>query len=590
MEKTEEARVYLDQLERRVLAYMAMSPKEAFPAIEEIGIVREYFSNEAHAAAFSAMLMCGPEDPKKLNRALCAALGGELDTNAKVDVFLDLAVPTYKMRAYFLEFAQNLLQLQFSRKIAELGADITIRPCDKPEAIERLTAEMRGRMEALERFRGAPVEVEGEFDGTVPTPEELMDMPGFVNDLAAYTYAIAHRPNRVLAFGAALAMLSHLVGRKYTDRRKTRPNLYLAALADSGVGKDDPRKVNKALADSIEALDEVGEQIGSGEGLEDSLFERPNMLYQMDEFDGLLNSLKESSPINERIYTYLLTFFSESGTSHALRRKALSQEAKEAMAANPTATAHKPSLKIYNPSLTIFASAIPEHFYKSLSMRALDNGLLARCLVLEAGKRGKAGDGPFDAPLPPSVLQFAQMTRTRDKMLQWGAKVEPYVVPDDAGVDAAAKRIRDEADKLYDKAAAKNDAAGKAIWNRGYEITAKLALLYALSENLANPLITVKGFEWGWRLVQYSSKRMLAMAAAYIATDKEDDDCNRVVRYLSQCKGKKAPRSAIMHDLHFSKKRMDSAEETLVDRNSITVIPGAHGATIYRLVPQKKGR
>ena len=80
-----------------------------------------------------------------------------------------------------------------------------------------------------------------DFADPGPLPKELMDVPGFVNGLKEHTMRTAPRPNEVLAFAGALAMLAHLSGRASRDRRGTRTNLYIAALADTGMGKDEPR-------------------------------------------------------------------------------------------------------------------------------------------------------------------------------------------------------------------------------------------------------------------------------------------------------------------------------------------------------------
>ena len=66
----------------------------------------------------------------------------------------------------------------------------------------------------------------------------------------------------------------------------------MESLADSGVGKDFPRKVNKRLADRVDLSNNVADQFGSGEGIEDSLYQYPTMLFQTDEFDTILNSMK----------------------------------------------------------------------------------------------------------------------------------------------------------------------------------------------------------------------------------------------------------------------------------------------------------
>ena len=46
-----------------------------------------------------------------------------------------------------------------------------------------------------------------DFANPGPLPTALMDMPGFVNGLKEYTLRTAPRPNEVLAFAGALAML-----------------------------------------------------------------------------------------------------------------------------------------------------------------------------------------------------------------------------------------------------------------------------------------------------------------------------------------------------------------------------------------------
>jgi len=47
--------------------------------------------------------------------------------------------------------------------------------------------------------------------------EELLDMPGFVNELTDYTLGQSHSPNRALAFLGAVALQAHLAGRSYAD-------------------------------------------------------------------------------------------------------------------------------------------------------------------------------------------------------------------------------------------------------------------------------------------------------------------------------------------------------------------------------------
>lgn len=131
-----------------------------------------------------------------------------------------------------------------------------------------------------------------DFEDPGMLADELMNVPGFVNELMNHTLAVSPRPNKPLAFAGALAMTAHLSGRTYRDQRGTRTNLYLAALAPSGMGKDEPRVVNKRLADGAGCLASVPDSIASGQGLEDAMAESPSLLLQCDEADTLLTAMR----------------------------------------------------------------------------------------------------------------------------------------------------------------------------------------------------------------------------------------------------------------------------------------------------------
>ena len=110
-----------------------------------------------------------------------------------------------------------------------------------------------------------------DFQDPGTTSEEPLNVPGFVNELKNYTLAVSPRPNPPLAFAGALAMLAHLTGRSYVDERGSHTNLYLAALAPTAMGKEDPRDTNKKLAAAAGILSSVPDSPASGEGLEDAV-------------------------------------------------------------------------------------------------------------------------------------------------------------------------------------------------------------------------------------------------------------------------------------------------------------------------------
>ena len=570
-------------LELNVLANLVTYPDHAFDVAERIGLRTEDFTDNVNRSAFIALRDSETRNPADLLGVLRPFLPEVFKTDAAATAFVNRAPSIAEIEHHLIAFLESAIRRQAAAETAKIYGNPNI-PADLIAGeTKRVSDDMQARLDVIAKFQsGNAAPDESDADG-LPTPEELMDVPGFVNELAKFTFENAHRPNRVLAFAGALAMLSFLAGRKYTDSHGTRPNLYLVALADSGVGKDFPRKVNKRLADRVVLSNNVADQFGSGEGIEDSLYQYPTMLFQADEFDTILNSMKKESPLMERIYQALLTFFTDSSSIHTMRRKAMSQAEKEALMNNPTAAQKKASPKIYNPSLTLLATAIPDKFYSSLASRALDNGLLARCLIFEAGKRGEAGRGSENALFPDDLLGFTQTLANIEHNLPWGQRITPTVIEDGEGVDACRARITKEADDLYKKAETSNYSAGKAVWNRGVELTNKLALLYAISAGKTfNTKISVAGLEWGWKLVQHCAKRMLWMADSFIYSDQTDGDANTILARVKQFGRNGVKRSEIGRVLHLNADRLDKAEKTLIDRDQIEVIEGKRSAKIYR--------
>ena len=74
--------------------------------------------------------------------------------------------------------------------------------------------------------------------------------------------------------------------------------------------------------------------------------------------------------------------------------------------------------------------------------------------------------------------------------------------------------------------------------------------------------------------MQHSSRRMLAMVDAYVADDAADADAQKVRLAVGEYGRRGVKRSVVARKLHFSKKRMDAAEATLLDRGEIELKSG----------------
>lgn len=366
------------------------------------------------------------------------------------------------------------------------------------------------------------------LDDPGPMPEHMLRIPGFVSEVMDYCLATAPYPNQVMAFAGALVLQAFLAGRKVRDPGDNRTNLYLLGLAHSAAGKDWPRKINTRILHEIGLAGCTGERFASGEGIQDALHLSPSMLFQTDEIDGMLQSINKSRDArHENIMTTLLTLYSCANSVFPMRRKA----GKESPGS------------IDQPSLVIFGTAIPNHYYEALSERMLTNGFFARMVILECGQRG-AGQEPTIVQIPSRVLETARWWhdyRPGTGNLQDWHPV-PAVVPHTDQAKGLLIAARIEAEAEYQRAELSGDAVGTTVWGRVSEQSRKLALLYAISQDAKNPEIGREAAEWAVAFVLHQTRRMLCMAGRHVSRNDFDAMAKEMLRVLRAWSEKRANR------------------------------------------------
>jgi len=467
-------------------------------------------------------------------------------------VFSANATPFDPQRAYspfsvyaLLEHGGNYEQAARSLRQTGYGSDGTVETSSDVDLSGIL-----GRIERPPRGAGGPPD-------PGPLPETLLRVPGFVSEVMDHCLATAPYPNTVMAFSGALALQAFLAGRKVRDPGDNRTNLYLLGLAHSSAGKDWPRKINTRILHEIGQAECIGERFASGEGIQDSLFIHPCTLFQTDEIDGILQSINKARDArHENIMSTLLTLYSSANSVFPMRRKA----GKEL-----------PGV-IDQPCMTIFGTAIPNHYYEALSERMLTNGFFARMLILECGRRG-TGQEPSIQDLPESVLEtakwWAEFRPGTGNLEQW------HPVPTIVEQTDEAKQIlvgaREEAEAEYAKAERDNDSVGTTVWGRVSEHTRKLALLYAVSENHESPGIGKVAAEWAVRFVMHQTRRMLFMAHAHVADNPFHADCLKLMQKLRD-----APDKTLSHSVLLKRMKIDAASfqqiiSTLEQRGDVAI-------------------
>lgn len=443
-----------------------------------------------------------------------------------------------------------------------------------PDAVARALAENH-----FDQMYVEPGEADDE-PGTTdpgPIPNELLRVPGFIDEVMQYTLDTAPYPEPVLAFAGALTLQALLAGRKVRDAMDNRTNLYVLGLANSGVGKDHARKVNARILYEAGLAGCLGTSFASGEGIEDRLFDQPASLFQVDEIDGLLLRVSQAKDArHEAIVSMLLQMYSSAASVYVMRAKA-----------------GRERTEIDQPCLCLFGTAVPKHFYESLSARLMTNGFLARLLILECGPRGEGRDDVY-RPLPASLLEAARWWAD----FRPGGNLAPQhpaprLVPAAPDALAAFADLRRRIDATcYGPCRAAQDEAGMALWARAYEKARRLALIYACSIDRENPVVTPEAVAWAGAFALHQTRRMLYMARQYASESEFDARRKRLLDVLEQWRRQHGdewmPLWRVNRKLPWSPREHEEVRDTLLQQRLIeyrvTTTRGRPGA-VYRLPP-----
>jgi len=316
------------------------------------------------------------------------------------------------------------------------------------------------------------------------------------------------------------------------DERGSHTNLYLAALAPTAMGKEEPRVTNKALAAAVDILQTLPDGIASGEGLEDAVAASPSLLLQTDEADSLLTVIRGGDSRASKMNEMILRFFSEAKTGHAMRLKA----------GDGTASV------IRLPHLTLFATGIPKFVYGALTSKALENGLLGRCLFIETDEFHPLGQ-PVSRDLPASCVEAAKMMAAKEKQVNDTGVLNPVVIAETPEAKLRIAELRTSSDEIARRFFDSDLKTAAALYCRLYEKALKLAMLYAVSENATTPVITADAVRWGCRFATHVTKKMLYESQFNVSEGSFDRLKQRAVGLISK-HGGEIERSVLLKNLH----------------------------------------
>ncbi len=128
-----------------------------------------------------------------------------------------------------------------------------------------------------------------------------------------------------------------------------------------------------------------------------------------------------------------------------------------------------------------------------------------------------------------------------------------------------------QAESEYAKSESRDDPVGTTVWGRVHEQTRKLALLYGISENHVEPVITEDAVRWASEFVTHQTRRMLFMAHGHVADNPFHSECLKLVKKLRDAPQQTLPHSVLLKRMKMDAKTFHGVIETLAQQGDIEI-------------------
>ena len=367
-------------------------------------------------------------------------------------------------------------------------------------------------------------------------------------------------PQPGLALAAALASVGTVTGRKIAGLLDVRTNLYVVGLAPSGCGKQQGRAVAKRIFTAANARDLVGpERIGSHAGILSRLVEHPATLMPIDEIGDLFALIKNNN-----------------GKMGALANIEPTLKALFSAANDPCfigdALANKDHVKqINHPHLVIHGVCPAHNYWGSLTAANVENGLIARFIVIDAGDvPSRRIEGEIEQP-PKNIVEFF------DRWFRW----KPTECYESAAIARPAIYPRETVEMFYEHREAikerqrREDERTRAIWNRCAEKASKLALI-AASSRVVDPvseevIVTPEDMAWGKSLAIWSTRRMSFHCFEQIGDCAEEDRKKAILRHIPKKPGRISAKDLGQKTKKIEKQKRSASLSDLIDIGLVVV-------------------
>lgn len=362
-------------------------------------------------------------------------------------------------------------------------------------------------------------------------PDFLLHPGGFLEEMTDWINAGAHRPQPILALGAALAAMGTVMGRKVRTESNLRTNLYIVGIGETSCGKEHARQCIKALLSAAECDEYLGpENLASDSGLLVAVYKQPAMLLMIDEIGWLLKSITSqySKPYMKAIAQVLMQLHSSAGG---------------VMKGKSYADKERKQENIQQPNVCLYGTSVPGRFHSSLTRDEVEDGFVPRMLVFESEDPAPKRRRVRTIPPPERLVQLVRYWHERRISCQstFSRMAGNPEVPDprELRLDSEAEEAFNLFEEFVREQAAEARPRGVAgLWGKTEATAVQVAMIHALSLDPEAKFIGKASAEWGIDLVSFLTRKMVRMAERNLNANQYEADVMMVLKVIEQAGGK----------------------------------------------------
>ena len=345
---------------------------------------------------------------------------------------------------------------------------------------------------------------------------------GFVGNLTNFIVENSKYRQPILALSASLAYAGVLMGRKVTTEENTRSNLFIAALAPTGHGKEAARSIIKKLDADLKLECFGAEKVTSRAAIERVLAHRQSSIFMIDEFGLYMKAIfsNNASTHQLEIMSTFMEVFTSSGGSYFGQDKASVSEQQR--------------FELQQPCCSIYGTSTPSTFWQSLNSGKVKDGSLGRFLCFSTGlerparQRGKI-IGKFPKEIVDRCKYFQNMSITPHKIK--GDMSEEMAIPQPE-VITYSEPAWEIFEKLEDYSNDKIDNSGVtgSMWVRTAEMAKKIALINCVADDKSQ--ILSDHAEYACELVKFITQNTCTEIFLHLADNDNERVSKRVERLI----------------------------------------------------------